>query len=502
MNTLGRIMKILFFFVVALFVSTTIAHAGTVGPVGGPYVPVYDKTTNTNFKEYIDKFDDQFGATKPDGKTDSLRDLIAGEEPSGLAVAPCKRGDNLEGFPNKAIAYTDGPWADAVASSSTGKPLPSEIPAPGKYVQINYSHSLRCLLQETVEWQKLGLSIQIHTLLKNYISDAQSKQLNNQLKNKIAAANLDWSRSGNETDDGGVLTTAPVFSTNVSQSQYNQANRQLEHITAQASADPLAMDPVGSLGIADHWRLQSTAAMVNNSQLEAEDPFNYTQSATQETLSTEALNPNDFGKFMGNFNDPSNLFSGMQTFDSMLSNPANSPIGSDLLVSNVALKRLKAQKEVTKQKQTSTGFIPASQCSGAPGDPYCLDQQYSLDTNPAGQNQQMVTDQAKQGDDQVRDGNTLDSKGGPAAETQSTELNTGGGVLTYDTLPLATSTTVVNELVQEMYDVMYRGYFGVQPETSEWSQATMLMIYDEMKFNDAEPEVVVTDDTAADPTGY
>ena len=489
-------------------------NSGTYGPIGGPYVPVYDETTNSNFVDYISNFTDyvnifenQLGANTPNGTTDSLRDLISGSNPSGLASAACAQGDNLEGDPNAAFAYTDGNWHDASASSSGALPqsVPPGVdpsnPSAGPFVKINYSHSIRCLLQETVEWQKLGLSLQIHSLLKTYIADAQTKQLNNQLKNKIAAANLDWSRSGNEVNDGGVLTTQPVFSSNVSQSQYNVANRQLEHITDQAAADPGAGNPAGSLGIASPWRLDVAADMTKNMRGYVEDPFNIGQDATKERISS-VLDPNDFGKFMLNFNDPANKVNGMTTFDAMLSNKANSPLGAFDLASDVAQTRIANQQYTTEQKQSTSGFVPATQCSGSASDPYCLDQQFGIDTNPAGQNQQMVTDMASQGDRQVEQSQTLDAKGGPAAEVQSTALNTGGGVLTYDTNPLATSSTAVNELVQEVYDVMGIGYFGVQQRTTDWARGTMLMIYDEMKFDPADTNTVVTNGAAPVDTGY
>lgn len=514
---------------VVAFAQTT-SYSGTsgnVGPSGGTYVPVYDQTTNENLVDYMDNFNDygemfesyyeefrdQIGEKSPDGTTDVLRDLISGSNPGGIAQEACERGDN------KLAAYAyqnpSGPWRKAVGSTTASNALPDSVPAgvdpnspsSGPFVQINYSNSLRCLLKEVVEWQKLGLSVQIHGLLKQYIADAQTKQLNNQLKNKVAAANLDWSRGGNAVNDGGVMSTQPVFSTNVSQSQYNTSNRQLEHITDQAAADPASGNPIGSLGIAAPWRLDTAANMTRNMRDEAEDPFFYTDSITQHQLTTGSAplfaNENDWQSYNQNFNDTKNLNGGLLTFLKTSTIASNNPIGAAGLSDSAAKGRIERQKAVTQQKQTSSGFVPATQYdSGNPADPYNLDEQYGIDANPAGQNEQVVTEMSSQGDRQVEQGDTLDAKGGPAAEVQSTELNTGGGVLNYDTTPLATSTTVVNQLVQEMFDSMEYGYFGISRDTTNWAQATMLMIYDELKFNDAEPETVVTDDTDPEPTGY
>ena len=93
------------------------------------YVPVEDIKLNPAFANYATAFDNYvtdlfkrwdntFGANKPDGTTDSLRDLIAGKDPQGLAQEKCKAGDNLpqplDNSPDQkypAFAYTDGPLA-------------------------------------------------------------------------------------------------------------------------------------------------------------------------------------------------------------------------------------------------------------------------------------------------------------------------------------------------------------------------------------------------------
>ena len=516
-----KITRLMLVFVFAVYPAVGLAqyvgNPGDYGPLGGPYVPVYDETTNSNFETYIDNFnsyaemfEDQIGSTPPNGTTDSLRDLLSGSNPGGLAATPCVKGNNVQPGENyEAFAYTYGPWASARQASideGDSPSLPDHIPDGGnQYVQVNYSHSLRCLLEDVVNWQKLGVSIQIHSLLKQYIADAQTKQLNNQLKNKIAAANLDWSRAGNQIDDGGVLSTQPVFNTNVNQSQYNVSNRQLEHIIDQAAADPGASNPVGSLGVAAPWRLDTAANMAANNRIYTEDPFNYTELYTQSQLTTGSnplfANEYDWTKFNQSFNDPSTLQGGLITFLQTSIVPSNNPIGAASLADMAARGRIERQLDQTRQKAANSGFVPATECSGDASDPYCLDT-LAIDTNPAAQNQQVVTEMAAQGDRQIEQSQTLDAKGGPAAEQQSTALNTDGGVLNYDTTPLATSTTVVNRLIKEMYDIMMFGYFGINEDTTDWAQATMLMIYDEMKFDPDSTEIYVTEGQDTVQTGY
>lgn len=508
-----RCLFILSFLSVCFFTHTDVVFAQS-------YVPVIDINMAELFPQYttdlFQRWDDTFGGPgDPTGTGDTLRDLIAGSDPNVDTLGgKCANGNNLPdkillaneastNAVNTAVPYENGTWASAYASSSAnGGSLPNRVPEDGSILQVNQSQSLRCLLNDVVRWQKLSVSVQIHALLKTYIADAQTKQLNNQMMNRIAAANLDWGKAGNQINDNGILSSEAVYNTNLSQSSYNKNARQLEHITAQATADPNDGNPVGSLGICEPWRLDTAANMVRNNRGGVEDPLNYTQSVTECKLDT-TLNPTDWDKFSGNFNDPdANKLGGPQTLDAILLNPANSPLGAATQADQAAYGRLARQKETTQAENANTGFTPTKVCSGLPSDPYCLDQQNSTAVSPSGQNQQTVTDMAKQGNDQIQNADTLDGQGGAEAELQSSVLNTQTGVYGYDATPLQTSQTAVNELVTEFYDAIQYGYFGVDGNTTEWAQATMLMIYDEMKFDPKSTETIVTSDQDSDPTGY
>lgn len=468
----------------------------------------------------FDAFDTQIGTRIPDGGTDSLRDLISGSNPDYNAMGgPCISGDNLGGgilydeelggggqTREAAFAYEVGPWRDAVtATAGDDEPLPAGVPdgatEGGPYVQVNVSQSLRCLLRDIGEFQRLNVTVQIHSLLKTYIADAQTKQLNNQLLNYIAATNIDWAKAGNEVNNNGVLSNSPVYNVNPSQDKYNKNTRQLEHIADQAAADPTTGNPVGSLGICEPWRLDTTASMVRNNRTGVEDPLNYTQEATGCKLDG-VIAPVDYSKFSDNFNDPASLQGGMLTFMNTINNPEDTPLGAATLADQAARGRIERQTQATEEDKGSTGFLPTSVCSGDPGDPYCLDQQFSTDVNPGDQNSQVVRDMASQGDQQIRDADSLDGKAGKATEAQSMTINTQTGVYGYDTHGIHMQHTVVNELVKEFYDTIEYGYYGVHESTQDWAQGAMLMIYDEMKFDDETTETIVTDGTADEPTGY
>ncbi len=473
------------------------------------YVPVRDEDLITDFGTFSSNFDtfaDNF-TESVSSDTDSLRNIIAGGDPGGRAREDCRQSDP---YSPEAVPYPEGAWTDARAG--TENTIPATIS-----VQANESASLRCLLQEVVEWQKLGLSIQIHAMLKTYIADAQTKQLNNQLMNQISAASLNWSKTGNSVTNNGVVTSEAVYLTNPSQSIQNINRRQLDHFIAQAAADPTAPGAVGSLGSCDPWRLDTAANVAENRQASVEDPF---QRATTGAACALPNSGNDFANFSESFNDPvGSPYGGITMWLTVLNNPGASPLGTLTEEDTMARDRIQRQEQVTRDKFANTGSRPVTECSLLEEDEFCLDEQYGTDVTPAYQADAKVTHAASAGDRMVESGNTLDGTAASSSELQSTLLNTTpgegygepGGMFGYDETPLAESTTAVDQLVREFYDVIDFGYYGIDQNprlnggawpTADWAQATMLMIYDEMKFDPVTPQVVVTNDEAPVDTLY
>lgn len=514
--TLRRRISMLLGIVFILTAQTQIAFA--------QFVPVRDVDLNPAFTNYATafdnyvtdyflKFDNAFGNATPDGTTESLRDLISGKDPGGIAKADCVTGPDPEAMP--AFAYQDwnnksdqtqwGPWRFANASSTVipgnPNPIPQEIPFgahTGTRVEGNISHSLRCLLEDQIRWGKLSISIQIHSLLKQYISDAQSKQLQNQLLNKMAAANLNWAKAGVEVDNGGILTTEPVYVTNLNQSIINVNSRQMEHLTDQASADPASGNPVGSLGICSPWRLDTVASVAINNR--TDDPFTYTKSQTtcalDDPTTGDFTNQYDYYKFSDNFNDASTK-GGLDAFHHMLQDPNRSPLGAQSQLDAVAQSRLERQEEQYKLSLQGSGFQGQTECSGAPNDPYCLANQGTV-VQPPGTIAERVTTSAETGRKATQDGDMLDTAAATPAQQQipDTDFN---GLYNQNTSPLATSQTSINNLVQEFFNVIQFGYFGVEANTTEWAQAAMLMIYDEMSFSQDNPNTVVPTSNTTPP---
>lgn len=476
------------------------------------FVPVNDATLISDFSTFsanFDSFSTNFDTYARDfdnvmvTNNDSIRNIITGSDLTTAQVGNCLQGDNMEGDNVQALAYAQGPWASSSAETALYTvPLPLTVPAAGGFVQVNYSHSLRCLLEDMVEWQKLGLSIQINQMLKTYISDAQSAQLKNQLLNKVSAANINYINNGNIVVNNGAITSTALYNTNATQNIYNVKERQLEHALDQAAADPTAGNPVGSWDVYSDWRLPTAANMASNARDDVEDPFNFTTSITQSTMGTY-LAPGTSGQFFEDFNSTSILAGsdGITTFDAMLNNSANSPLGAMTLADQVAQSRLQNQEKAKLLDMNTTGFGSALKCSGRPDDIYCLEQQNSTAVTPAGEIQRSTGDSTGNGNQQLRDATGLDQGPGSSAEAEAGKISEDG-LNEFDTTKLQTSQTAVNKLVKEFYDVINVGYFGVHQDSREWAQATMLMIYDEMKFDPTSTALVVSSGTDEVDTGY
>ena len=491
------------------------------------YVPVRDIQLNQAFSNYVTSlfqhWDNTFGAGAPTGTSDNLRDLIAGRNPTIPGGDTCQGGDNLPAFisaanPNPAFAYGQtsnnpndwGPWMFAVASSSGA--IPNAVPAgananSGPYVQVNYSHSLRCLLEEVVENQKLQSSVQIHQMLLQYISNAQTAQLTKQLKNKIIAANFNFSKGGNVVNNNGVISNSPTFITNYNQTVYNANGRQLETIIDQAATDPNVNDPEGSLGLCQPWRLETAVMLAENNRTSVEDPKNFTQSKTECTL-TSGTNPtfanqSDYENFSLNFDDPSSLEGGYFTFLRITSNPADNPLNSSAITDMVARERIENQEKKTDADTSKSGNLALTDCpQNDPSNPHSIDTECE---NITTQHLNGETTANLVQDLNAVESDSIDSQSATSSQRAGTDLITNTGQAGANTLPLETAGTAINSLIREFYDSIDIGYFGIQQNTTEWAQATMLSIYDEMKFSQnlsSQGATVVTNGQASQPTDY
>ncbi len=458
------------------------------------YVPVKDEELISKFDDYSSSFDDYvanfnetLGDRTPNGTTDSLRDLIAGSDPKTLGET-CA----TEPTPAKVFGYSDGPWKNAYDASKKNTNISNNIPAVDAFgdVQINKSKSLSCLLQDIIQWQKLSSSIQIHALLKSQISDAQNKQLQNQLANKIVAANLNWAKAAQEVNDNGVITTEPAWITNYGKQAANQNTRVQAKLIDQAIADPKANDPQGSLGICRPYAMKTAANLARNNR--ADNPENFVAQSTQCSVANSKTgvfkNESDATAFFDGTLDDKDLPKGHgAAIQKVISDDASSPLGAMFLADNEADRRKEESDKELAAQNSGTGYGSIKECEGTASDPHCTKQTIIDPSSSVGSR---VNNSQGAGLRQIENAPTSDSGAMKPAQEQTNQIDQGG-LAGYDTTNLQNSTNQVNDLVQEFYDVIENGYFGIDGDTTKWAQAAMLMIYDEMKFKDNSPDTAI-----------
>jgi|GEM_PF-2098301 len=458
---------------------------------------------SANFDDYVANFNETLGDRSPNGTTESLRDLIAGSDPQ---LAQLGKTCAIEPTKMTPIGSSDGPWAKAAKASADNKQITGEkIPDINSFpaVQINKSKSLSCLLQDIVQWQKLSSSIQIHALLKSQISDAQNKQLQNQLANKIVAANLNWAKAAQEINDNGVITTEPAWITNYGKQAEKQNTRVQAKLIDQAIADPKANDPQGSLALCRPGAMQAAAKLAR--KFRTDNPENFIAQSTQcstDDPTTGAFKTQQAAADFVNGDTSGTTRGYTPALWDVLSDPSASPMGTDMLLETEAMRRQEESEKELAAQNSGNSYDSIKECEGTASDPHCTKQTIIDPSSSVGSR---INNSQGAGLRQIENAPTSDAGAAKPAQEQTNQLDEGG-LAGFDTSYLKDSTNQVNDLVQEFYGVIENGYFNVNRQTTNWAQATMLMIYDEMKFKQNSPDTTLpngsskeTDGSTSDP---
>jgi hypothetical protein len=495
------------------------------------FVPVKDETLIQAFQSYASSFDDfssSFndtfntpggnGNSITNGTTDSIRDLIAGSNPGGIAAQPCKADDASDWiwgpsrtgdeqnpdaiYTHSAKAWnsTSSPWMAAIdyARRRNIDELPSVIPddrpgyKPGEKFghtipQVNASRSLRCLLQELVEWKKLDLSIQVHSLLKQYITDAQMKQLANQAQSRAVAAGVKFASEGRcVTYPDGREECSPLILTNdILNDEDNRIGQNMvEMITASAG------DPNGTANIPEIFKDSAVAQIVDESNAASADPYqsigsnpcNMTDPNTGFFQSEQTYL--DFMKNPMSARDPLNRpVSPLFGFLGLVDNPKCTRLGAIDSISE-DYQEVRTLSRQTIERDARNGVLPSIQNRG----------QRSLyiqgiPTQIGAANAELFNAPRQNALDQL---NNCTADSCPAKSTRESAVNANNLLGSSVQADLATTSNAVHDIVKELYDTMWFGYFDLHPYTAEWAQATMLSIYDMMKFSDEGPAIVTS----------
>lgn len=502
----------------------------------------FDDFRNNDFMNYRDTFDDTFntrggqgsGNTITTGTSDSIRDLIAGANPGGIASEPCvveyasddvfnpsQLNDTTRSatkYWHSAAAGSDpekSPWRSAYdASVAQGDILPDRIPSPESPSRtiwgaterpvVNTSSSLRCLLQELVEWKKLDLSIQIHMLLKQYISDAQTRMLANQLENQLANANVAFAREGYTSVDNGVRINAPLLVTNFNEYYYDRSDAQIRHLEAQILADP--GDPIGAMGYNDHVKRAVAEQIANQTTNLTTKPIDAQVAASQSRIfdPTTGILPSTAAADEW-YADP-NTPLGPGVFLSMVymnQSPQDTKLGAMTQAMYFAQERAEDERKNFERRVAQGGGVldtTKDVVTDPAINPFGISD-YQQSVTPAAQNIAIITAPYENIRAQLARTDSADQAPTAASQAAGYRSNVDGAI-TFNSYELSTTSNATHDIVKELYDTMWFGYFDLHPYTAEWAQATMLSIYDTLIFNSRVPSVVVSDaGTSPDSSG-
>ena len=461
------------------------------------YVPVIDINMEVMFPKIM--VDNQ----------DSIRNIIAAPDPGGVSKEDCAIGSSRDiktgGVENTSpiFGYEDGPWAEAYKVSQTVDPdnaLPDPGPGSGQpsaYFQENppqeiTSGSLRCLLEQQIEFQKLQLNLQIHDMLRAYISDAQNYLLTKQLSAKIAAANTEYIKTGQETcttDQLGheVCTHRSLGNSdqasylqerkaNVAQNRLDQATNDTDN--AQGSLD---LSPAHRLWVAQQ-ATQLNRSAIEDPSLYAKESTSYSSdlaSGGEDAPFNDASTDEDAFFSAGGMSSEGNRLGGGPALWAAINDDSMSPLGSLSTVDNIIKDDVANEQTLQEQKiAQGNGYLPDEECSNTPSDPRCVSRTTVSQGNLISS---FAHDYAAQGDKAIAEATALDQQVGSTSQQESSEI-VQGGLENYETQALQ-QTDVHNayqSLVKEFHDVITYGYWGVKGGTNNWADATMLMIYDVM----------------------
>lgn len=470
------------FLVLAIFIATPLTSSAQA------FVPVRDQTLINTFNGFVSSFNNTFGG-QPNGSSNAIRDLISGgnirsrDDGGNLTTFGRTYGDCVTGdaeLTSRAYSQTS-PWGLA---NTNDQDIPLQYPAQNTLVQVNKSESLRCLLMEIVQFQKLSASTQIHQVLLEYLTKAQTKQRANKLSGEIAAADINFLKEGYSSQNGGVSESAPLYVTSPEEYRNKEGEREVSYFADQIVNDE--NDAVSGLGYCDAFKIDAAQQAIASGESLTDNEYDESESAVGCTMDQ----PNggifgsqdDYYRFMNDPKTPEGPGADVG-FMWLLNNPQNAKITNLDMTNEIASRRVESAQEEFDQV-CADGVCPTPNNPDDPANPYGV-RKFRTYVSPASQNEDALISAASEGKRQIQDTEYTGSEPRDPAREQASEVNTSSGISGFNTQRLANSPNMTNAMIKELYNILYTGYFDVNLNTTNWARATMLMIYDEMNFNDS-----------------
>ena len=450
------------------------------------FVPTIDQFLETAFPDYVTNHFDRYWQDMIAillGNPNSITNILNGNliEEDYLATCPDGNENNPYAVFYTGINYNNPPDPPQDQILFYLPDVGTTMPNP---VQINTGSSVRCLLQELIEWKKLEVNMTIHALVKEYFSDSASFILSKRLANANTAAHIESANSGLEQkigEDGvgnDIFVTGSTYVADRQTQKLLLANNEVDGLLGEIENDGSIVE------IADPQVCEPFRTPVrNNVELSTISDTTDMQDAISVYTACE------LDRVVTNEDEILNFYDNMTTSDLTVP-PWQALVASNLqnavtYTSQFIRRARDAVSEVFADEEAyiseAGGNIPTR--SPADDDPYARKR---IVNEPGFMHRDFTANASFSGNRAI---DATDEQGeevtDAAASLQYDTASTLGGLRDYDTAPL----TLINQYpdLREGYDaldgVIDVAYFGIDQRTRDWARNAVLNIWDDVQFH-------------------
>ena len=454
-----------------------------------PYVPVHDMELNLQFYAYhvdFNEFAENFNEYRwnfydywtdmlnwIEADTDSLKNLLGGINPEGIAAEECFTETLPSAIPFYEIATVQDPDAYTNDIVVANPDLFVGV-YPTQETEVNASASLRCLLQELVEWRKLDLNLTIHKMMKDFIHDAQSFLFAKQLQSYIVSGIMNHAESGVPQQLSADKTIYASTYTPKLEHELTKMNSSLR----QGMVSQILGNPDGFVPLDIYPAFQSPIAndlAKSTLGLQTYD-IEMLPSELESSLDTVFTTPGTYveEQLAGDF-----TVAGWDGFGSFL-RPENNPI----TIVDIADRSLQNQvQQMTVDQYASMaagqGFVDTTICIDEL-DPWCRIRQI---VTPAFINQRTLAHTVEAvGGDALTQSDEPGEKPSDTSQILQTDIVATQSLREYDPEELMMSSPNFNAMYIEFYEQFELGYFDLQDSTRVWGANALSNITDELYY--------------------
>lgn len=352
--------------------------------------------------------------------------------------------------------------------------------------QVNDSTSLSCLLQELVEQNKLDLNLKIHSILRDYISNAQATQLAQRASGMIAKANVDWAKTGVKNkiydEDGNLISEEDYSVLGNDPNAYENSLTQARARTLQSRI--LAKnDAPDSLQVCGTAKYDVARKLLTEANKQTVDPLDALSSQVSCSL-TDKTNPSaglfatedGYKQFIspeggGGQQDT------LETFAALINNDQNTGHGLELALENAQGSQInKIRNNAQTEYIAGGGVLPARQCD--PNDKNC-DPRFSEISTPGRIVGDVVSGYVRAPDEKLASAKTAEdiSSVDTSVNDSPSENILRNGLDNADSNRFIPAQNTAKYIGDFLNSIQY-GYFDLQAGTTDWAAGAMLKIYD------------------------